>query len=605
MSQPLPDQPATLASLARHWARTREAQRAFVFLGPENVEAEVLTYAGLDGAARALAADLSAHAMPGDRVLLMFQSGLSFVVSFFAAHYAGMIPVPVVPVRNGRLRDASLSIAADCRPAVLLAPDDQVDAAARQLRALPELARVRPLGVAFDTLRARARAQGCSADAAHPAQIGMLPPESPTAFLQYTSGSTSAPKGVCVSQANLFANLEMQRLALRNPPGAVYVGWAPLYHDMGLIANVLEPFYLGGLCVLMAPSQMAQSPWLWLQAISDYGAHTSGGSNYAYDLCVARLSRILRGGMDLSRWKVAFNSAEPVRADTVRRFCEAFAPLGFRREAMFPCYGMAEATLLVTGGGQASRPVLRTISKQGLALDRCAAPLGDGDRYDVVGCGAAVPGAGVAVVDPDSRVALPEGSVGEIWVCGPHIPLEYWNRPSASRETFHARLRGDASGQRYLRTGDLGYLNGGELYVTGRLKDMLVVRGRNLYPQDIELVAERAYPGLRPGSAAAFALQGEGGEARTGLVIEVERTQRLHFDAEAAARDVRRAVLDEFDIMLHELRFVEPGSVPKTSSGKVRRAESRERLLRDTMPVVGPPRMHGVPVAEPAVAEES
>ncbi|ARP94722.1 fatty acyl-AMP ligase [Bordetella genomosp. 13] len=599
----------SLASLARHWARTRGAARAFVFLGPENVEAEVLTYAELDAAAGALAKELASSAAPGDRVLLMFQSGLSFVVSFFAAHYAGMVPVPVVPVRNGRLRDASLAIAADCRPAVLLAPQDQVAAAAQQLHALPGLAGVRALGLSFESLRAAAQGlqpdQGASRRTSLRTSLRTPRFESATAFLQYTSGSTSSPKGVHVSQANLFANLEMQRLALRNPPGAAYVGWAPLYHDMGLIANVLEPFYLGGLCVLMAPSQMAQSPWLWLKAISDYRAHTSGGSNYAYDLCVARMTRILRGGMDLSCWKVAFNSAEPVRADTVRRFCEAFAPLGFRREAMYPCYGMAEATLLVSGGGAATRPVLRTVSKQGLAMDVCAPPRGDDDRYDIVGCGTAVPGSGLAIVDPHSCAPLPEGSVGEIWVCGPHIPLEYWNRPEASQETFHARMRGDASGTRYLRTGDLGYLQDAELYVTGRLKDMLVVRGRNLYPQDIELVAERAHPGLRPGGAAAFALPDEGGEVRTGLVIEVERTQRLHFDAEAAARDVRRAVLEEFDIMLHELRFVEPGAVPKTSSGKVRRAASRERLLADAMPEVGPRRGRAAASEATVYAEEA
>lgn len=568
---PLPLAGATVNALVAHWARQQPDAEAFIFLGAENVEKERLTYAQLAQASRGLARALGAQAAPGARVLLMFEPGLAFVVAFFACHHAGMVPVPVVPVRKGRMRDAAVAVARDCGPGLLLCTPGQ---AAHAREALAGEEALRALPIAEVQLDAAIAAGAADADS-QPAR------EAPLAFLQYTSGSTSAPKGVVVTQANLFANLEMMRVAMRNPWGASYVGWAPLYHDMGLIANVLEPFWLGGRCVLMAPAQMAQSPWLWLRAVSHYRAHTSGGSNFAYELCLQRAARILAQPLDLSCWKVAFNSAEPVRADTIERFCATFAAAGFARHAMYPCFGLAEATLLVSGGGDAPRPVLREVDRSLLEQGVVAAPVSAGDARPLVGCGAPMQGTGIAIVDPDSGQALAPGRIGEIWVRGAHIPAGYWNNPAASAETFHAVIEGDAARVPHLRTGDLGFLEDGELYVTGRRKDLLIVRGRNLYPQDIERAAQAAHPGL--GVAVAFPLE----EERIGLVVEVERQHRRGFDALAAAAAVRQAVMQEFEVSLHAVRFVAPGSVPVTSSGKVRRKETLRRFVAQALEEVG------------------
>jgi acyl-CoA synthetase (AMP-forming)/AMP-acid ligase II len=574
---PLPPAHATLNALVSHWAAQQPDAEAFLFLGAENVEQERLSYAQLASASRGLARMLLAQAAPAARILLMFEPGLAFVVAFFACHRAGMVPVPVVPARRGRMRDAAIAVASDCAPALLLCTAGQA-AAVRDALGGVEALRALPVVETDVGSALAADASGAGASGAGASGIGAAPIDAPLAFLQYTSGSTSTPKGVMVSQANLFANLEMQRLAIHNPWGACYVGWTPLYHDMGLIANLLEPFYLGGRCVLMSPAQMAQAPWLWLRAISHYRAHSSGGSNFAYDLCIERAARILAEPLDLSCWKVAFSSAEPVRADTLARFHAAFAALGYDGRSAYPCYGLAEATLVVSCGGSRPRPVLLDASRSALEQGRITPPRSDDDTRTLVGCGAPVSGGEVAIVDPDTRRALTPGRIGEIWVRGPHVPTGYWNNPAASAETFHAVIDGDPDTRPHLRTGDLGFVDeSGEVYVTGRRKDLLIVRGRNLYPQDLERAAQRAYAGL--GEAAAFPLDAD----RIGLVIEVAREQRRHFDRLRATAAVRAAVLQEFEVSLHAVRFVAPGSVPLTSSGKIRRRETQRRFLADTL----------------------
>lgn len=565
---------SSINALLEHWATVKGNDQALLFLGADNEERERLTYGELHRASRMLAARLRCEALAGERALLMFEPQLAFVIAFFACHLAGLIPVPVVPVRKGRVRDAALAVAADSQATLLLCSAGQAEVAKRalsEMRAASCIPRVLEV-------------DGCPVAPGTPLNDG-VPASAQLAFLQYTSGSTSDPKGVMVSQANLLSNLEMQRLAMQNPWGATYVGWAPLYHDMGLIANVLEPLYLGGLCVLMAPAQMAQSPWLWLRAISRYRAHTSGGSNFAYELCVARARRILEEPLDLSCWKVAFNSAEPVRPDTVQQFRAAFASAGFDGQAMYPCYGLAEATLLVSGGGTHRGPVLKRVSKSRLERGVAVAPSGAEDCRLLVGCGGVVPGGRVAIVDPNSCREMGDGKLGEVWVHGSHIPAAYWNKSEASRATFHASISGDVSRREYLRTGDFGFLCENELYVTGRIKDTLVVRGRNIYPQDLESVARALCGSPREGNAAAFALDGE----RLALVAEVDRSQRHGFDARETAASVRQAILQEFELTVHDLRFVLQGSIPLTSSGKVRRSETRRRLLAGELVELGAP----------------
>lgn len=556
----------SLVALLRGYARERPGERAFIYLGDDNAEQEVLTYGELDRRARLLAATLLETAAPGDRALLIFPSCLSFVVAFFACLYAGVIAVPTVPPRIKRLRDSVLGIARDCRPRLALTIGSYAEFTRAQFA---ELDGARGLDViAVDEL-------------GYDAGSGFVPNEpdaGATAFLQYTSGSTSLPKGVIVSHTNIIANLEMMRVAFRNDAASTYVGWAPLFHDMGLIANLLEPFYAGALCVLMGPAAFAQRPWLWLQAISRYRARVSGGPNFAYDLCADRAARILREApLDLSCWQIAFNSAEPVRATTLEGFTRAFAPVGFRREALFPCYGMADATLLISGGPPLCPPVVKPIGKSALSRDLIEPPAGPRDAFEAVGCGEALLWEDIRIVDPQALAPCEPGRVGEIWLSGPNVAAGYWDNPLASQATFHAVLN-EAPGRRYLRTGDLGFVDGGQLFVSGRHKDLIVVRGHNYYPQDIELIAEAAYPGLRRGSSAAFTLAGERGEELV-LVQEVERVARRSLDQAEAGAAIRRAVFAEFELTVNEIVLVVPATIPKTSSGKIRRAETRRRFL--------------------------
>ncbi|MEO6192910.1 MAG: AMP-binding protein, partial [Thermoanaerobaculia bacterium] len=378
---------------------------------------------------------------------------------------------------------------------------------------------------------------------------------------QYTSGSTAAPKGVMVSHGNLLHNERMIGAAFGMDEESVVVGWLPLYHDMGLIGNVLQPLHAGGRCVLMSPVSFLQRPMRWLEAISRYRGTVGGGPNFAYELCARKASPEALAGLDLSSWQVAYNGAEPVRASTLERFAEVFAPSGFRKEAFYPCYGLAEATLFVTGGVSG------------------VAPRVDDRR---VSCGYAWMGQRLVVADPETGTERGAGEEGEVWISGPSVARGYWENPEGTARDFNAFL---ATGEGpFLRTGDLGYLAGGELYVTGRLKDLIILRGRNHYPQDIELTAERAHVDLQPGGGAAFSVE-VGGEERLVIVHEVVRHRKDGIEAIAEA--VRGAVAAEHEVQAREVVLIRQGGLPKTSSGKVQRALCRELYLKGELPVVG------------------
>ena len=406
-----------------------------------------------------------------------------------------------------------------------------------------------------------------------------LRPDSP-AFLQYTSGSTSTPKGVRVSHGNLMANEERIRRAFGQDEDSVIVGWLPLYHDMGLIGNVLQPLYVGARCVLISPTAFLQRPVRWLEAISQYRGTTSGGPNFAYDLCVRRISEQQRAELDLSSWKVAFSGAEPVRAETLDRFAEAFAPQGFEHRAFLPCYGLAEATLLVSGERSDEAPRRGKVASDALARHRVVAP-GDDEAYRMlVSCGPVGEPDAVRIIDPETLRPSEDSQVGEIWVRGPSVAEGYWQRPEETVRDFEARpLKEDGTmedGVPFLRTGDLGFVHDGQLYVTGRLKEMVIVRGRNLYPQDIEWTAERSHPALRPGHGAAFSVDSEEGEQ----LVVVHELERRGLDQAAEAADaVHRALAREHEVSVHEVVLVRPATIPKTSSGKIRRRACRTAYL--------------------------
>jgi amino acid adenylation domain-containing protein len=557
--------PATLASLLRGRAGERPGKVAFTFLADGEAEGERLTYGELDRRARTIAAALRASLAPGDRALLLYPPGLEFIAAFFGCLYAGVIAVPAYPPRlNDRSQERLRAVARDAEPRAALTTASILTAAAAL--PIPELAAV--CWIATDSLEASML------------ELPEPDPES-IAFLQYTSGSTSTPKGVMVSHANLLHNEGMIGEAFRQDEDTVVVGWLPLYHDMGLIGNVLQPLWAGGTCVLMAPVAFLQKPLRWLEAIHRYRGTTSGGPNFAYELCVRRIAEEQRAGLDLSSWRVAYNGAEPVRAETLERFAVAFAPQGFRPEAFFPCYGLAEATLFVSGGEAGTVPPVAHLDAAALEAHE-ARPSESEEARRLVSCGHAWAGQRIVVADPETGSDLAAGRIGEIWIAGPSVARGYWRNPEATERDFAARLE---SGEGpFLRTGDLGFLRDGELYVAGRLKDLIIIRGRNHYPQDLELTAERSHPDLRPGSGAAFSVE-VSGEERLVLVQEVERRRRDEFEEVAEA--VRGAVAREHEVQVHEVVLVRVGTVPKTSSGKIQRSACRALYLAGELAVVG------------------
>ncbi|MEA2603212.1 MAG: hypothetical protein QOF89_4204 [Acidobacteriota bacterium] len=544
--------------------------RVYTFLGDGENESAMLTCGELDVRARAVASRLQARGLAGERVLLLYPPGLDYIAAFWGCLYAAVVAVPAYPPSANRGHSRVEAMAADAGARAALTTGSLARRLGRRLAASD-------LGglewIVTDDLDsgegARWHDPGVTADS--------------LAFLQYTSGSTSTPKGVMVRHGNLLENERSIRLAFGQSAASVIVGWLPLYHDMGLIGNVLQPLLIGASCILMPPLAFLERPLRWLSAISRYRATTSGGPNFAYELCVRKISPEDRAGLDLSCWSSAFNGAEPVRGETLDRFSAAFAPCGFRRQAFYPCYGLAEATLFVSGGAPGAEPVVRHVAASALERHRVATvEAANPEARQVVGCGHAWGGAEVRIVDPEAVLERPAGGVGEIWVAGPSVAGGYWNRPEETERTFRAALAG-VDGRLFLRTGDLGFLLGGELFVTGRLKDLIIIRGRNHYPQDVELTAQRSHPALRPRGGAAFSVEADG-EERLVVVHELERHREG--EAEAAARSVRQAIAEEHDAQVHEVVLVAAGGVPLTSSGKVRRQACRDDYLAGRLAVV-------------------
>jgi acyl-CoA synthetase (AMP-forming)/AMP-acid ligase II len=370
----------------------------------------------------------------------------------------------------------------------------------------------------------------------------------------------------------------MIRIALGNTRQSTYVNWVPLYHDMGLILNALQALYVGATCVLMAPNAFMQRPLGWLRAISHYRAEIACGPNFGFDLCVSRYRADQMEGVDLSSLRIALNGAEPVRADTISRFIETFAPHGFDSHAMYPAYGMAEATLLISGGTRGGGHVTRSVSRAALQAHAAEAPADPSDAQLVVGCGRALTGEQIAIVDPEHRVRLSADRVGEIWVSGANVARAYWRNDAATREEVNAEIAGEDG--RWLRTGDLGFLDHtGELFVTGRIKDLIIIRGINHYPQDIERTVQSQDSALRENCGAAFSVQDEHGEESLVIVQEVERTARHTIDTAEIKGLIREAIADSHELSARHVALIRPGALPKTTSGKIQRKLARRLWL--------------------------
>ncbi len=576
MSDPRePFEPAELPTLV-HVLRTRAALQperlAYTFLLDGEEDEVRITYRDLDRQARAIGALLQSMGAAGQRVLLIYPASLDYVAAFYGCLYAGAVAVPAYPPRPNRPMPRIRAIAADAGALVALTTSAIFSSIEKRIEDLPDLKAIqwRVTDLLSEELAADWRDPG--------ADRGTL------AFLQYTSGSTSTPKGVMVSHGNLMHNEELIRRVCEHSGETPCVSWLPLYHDLGLIGNMLQSLYIGTPCTLMSPVSFLQSPIRWLRAISRHRGHTSGGPNFAYELAVAKTTPEQREGLDLSSWRVAFNGAEPVRHDTLERFARTFGRYGFDRRALFPCYGLAETTLIVSGGSPHEPHLSRLYDPAALAGNQAKElqqPGAVGRR--LVSSGRPLGDLRVVIAEPETGARLPEGRVGEIWVGGGSVAGGYWDRPEVTAETFDATTR-DGEGP-YLRTGDLGFLDGGELFITGRLKDLIIIRGSNHYPQDIELTVERSHPALRPGCGAAFAVEIDG-EERLVVVQEVERSERSTSVEEIGAA-AARAVFEEHELQLFALALIKPGAIPKTTSGKIQRRQSKADYLGGELELLG------------------
>ncbi len=572
-----PRQSATLVDVLRRRAAARPEHVAYTYLVDGDQQEQTLTCAELDRRARAIAAELQGRVRPGDRVLLIFQSDLQFVSSFFGCLYAGAVAVPGYPPRfHQNLPDQNLArltaMTADCAPAVMLTTQAIRERMVDMLPALPQ----------FQNLAVLATDELETGDAGAFRETRVDP--SMLAFLQYTSGSTGDPKGAMISHGNLMHNERQIEWSFRLSSDSTSVGWLPLHHDMGLIGMLLQPLYNGGRCVFMSPVNFLQRPMRWPRMISRYRGNFALGPDFGYRMVLRACKPEDLVGLDLSCCHSALNGAEPVRADTLREFAELFAPCGFRPEFYYPCYGMAEASVLVSGWHRDRPPTIVRASATDLEQDRVVKVAeGDPDARVLVGCGIPPDDIQVAIVDPQALRRCDPGRVGEIWISGPNVAAGYWRKEELNAEQFRAHT---AAGEGpFYRTGDLGFVEDGMVFITGRLKDLIIIEGRNHYPQDIERTVEVAHELFRQGGGAAFSMEYDGVE-RLVVVQELERRVR-EVDAEEAGLAVRRAIAAAHEIVPREVVFLKAGGLPKTSSGKVQRRACKQALRKGELQIMG------------------
>lgn len=563
---------ATLVALLRQRAQSTPDKTLYTFLADGETEERPLTYGQLDENARKIAAHLQNNGSVGDRALLLFPPGLEYIAAFFGCLYAGWIAVPAYPPRRNR-HDARLqAILDDAQAKIVLTDGDMYDDRQPRFDHTPDLATIP--WVPVDRLETN------SDDWQEPT----ISPEH-IAFLQYTSGSTGMPKGVMLSHHNLLSNLALIYAGFELSEKSTGVSWLPPYHDMGLIGGILQPIYCHGYTVLMSPVAFLQKPVRWLDAISRYKAKISGAPNFAYQLCLDNITAEQRQSLDLSSWTLAYNGAEPIRYQTMVDFTNKFAPNGFKLSSFYPCYGLAEGTLIVTGSDRKTEPVYGRFLASTLEQNSAQATNELEDSRLLVSSGTQLlPEQTICIVDPETKTVCPDGTIGEIWAAGNSISSGYWQRPEATTETFHATHTDDAT-QKFMRTGDLGFLQGGQLYVTGRLKELLIIRGRNHYPQDIEKTAVAAHEALAADAGAAFTLE-INGEEKLFLIQEVKRSHRRS-KIEEIAPILRQAIAEQHDLQLYGVILVQPRAIPKTSSGKTQRGKTRQLYLDQNIKIIG------------------
>ena len=569
----------TIVDVLADKSATLPDQTAYTFLADGERESGSCTYQELDIQARAIAVQLLTKVKPGDRALLVYPytAGLEFIASFLGCLYAGVVAVTDYPRQHIKSLSQYQDRIVDCQATIALTTQEFVARVKGQLVANPGLAmKLKGLPwIASDRV-----------DLASATQWQMPQIDGDTlAFLQYTSGSTGQPKGVMVTHGNVLHNSQVIYQAFGHHNQTKILMWLPMFHDMGLIGGVMQPLFAGLPAVLMSPIALAQKPLLWLQALSKYKITTSGGPNFAYDLLCQKVTEEQRANLDLNHWSVAFTGAEPVRAETLTRFAELYKPCGFKKEAFYPCYGMAEATLFITGIDPGKHPAIAYLDKQALTQDKVVAVTAEHPHVKaVVSCGHTWQGDEIIIVDPETRMPCNEDGVGEIWVRGAGIGKGYYQREELTQNTFQATLANDER-KAYLRTGDLGFLKDGELYITGRIKDMMILWGRNHYPQHIEETVESCHPALRLNHGAAFSIEANG-EEQLVVAHEVNRTDLRKLNPEEVIGAIRLAVGEQNMANVFAVALLKTGSIPKTSSGKIQRSACQSMFLDGTLNTV-------------------
>ncbi len=571
-----PYQHNNLVSISRQYLQETTDIEPFTFIdfSGDQPTSNPLSYVEFDRRARQVAALLQTRGKPGQRVMLLYPAGLDYLCAFYGCLYASMIAVPTYPPLNPRLRDRLTAIAEDCSATIaltttaILKDQGQKSAMPSPLAKLHWLATDERLdGFEFAWNEPKIEREDI-------------------AFLQYTSGSTGRPKGVIVTHGNLLHNLYAIALHLQYQAGDHHLTWLPPYHDMGLIGSIMGSFAAGIPLSFMKPEAFLRRPERWLQEISSRRCTISGAPNFAYELCLKKITEQQKANLDLSSWTLAFSGAEPVKQDTLERFAQRFSDCGFDPRAFYPCYGMAETTLFVTGVDRGQHPTVLIADKQIYATQNRAEPVPCGlpesdNAVPVISCGGVAEGMSVEIVDPDTGLVLPEQSIGEIWVKGPSVTAGYWNREPETQATFQATSLG--LDDHYLRTGDLGFKHNNEIYICGRLKDLIIIRGVNHYPQDIEATVSDCHEAIKPGCGIAFSVDKEG-EEKLVFVQEVGRRNQGQVAEIFAA--IRTAIADQHDLQPYEIVLIEKGCIPKTTSGKLSRHPCRQQYLNQQLPVI-------------------
>jgi acyl-CoA synthetase (AMP-forming)/AMP-acid ligase II len=567
---------STLVELLQYRANTQPNDLAYQFLVDGKTEGAAYTYAELDEWARAIAALLQQQQAKGERALLLYPQGVEVVAAFCGALYAGVIAIPVPPPDAGRLKRTLprlREIIKDAEATIVLSNARIIEMIQGSDLDFPE----------FDTMRwldTETVDLALAKDWKDP-EIN----KDVLAYLQYTSGSTSTPKGVMLSHYNLLHHSEYLQRGCGYRADGPTVTWMPYFHDYGLVEGLMQPLYNGAPCYIMAPLAFVKRPLRWLEAIQKYGATHSQAPNFAYELCLNRIKPAKREGLDLSGWLSAGNAAEPINPRVMREFYEAFADCGFKWESFSPAYGLAEATLLVSSTPVGQAPVILSLEASALEQSRIvlAGPESDYIR-EAVSCGTLVCETTVAIVNPEALTRCAANEVGEIWVNDPGVAHGYWQRPDATRETFEAQIKGEGA-TRYLRTGDLGFIKDGELYITGRIKDLIIIRGTNHYPQDIEWTVQQTSEAMRPDYGACFSII-EDGEEQLVVVQEIERTQQQSLDADELIAEIRQAISEAHELQVYAVALVKSGNVLKTSSGKIQRQKCKASFLAGDLEVL-------------------